>query len=151
MLTPFVLLLGSSNRPSLLIFDFAFQPVKTMGKTHKDPATAAERKKPATAAVCKKPSSRSGTSQTVLLARMKTQGELDRDRITELESKLGDAEEKLADANKQIEHLRQQASSWAKEMLQQAANLERQLIMHNAGGLAVLSGEVPTSRGYRRG
>ena len=111
-----------------------------MNKTHKDPATAAVRKKPA---------SRSGTSQTVLLARMKTQGELDRNRITELESKLADAEEKLADANNQIEELRQQASSWVKEMLQESRNLERTLIMHNAGGHAVLSGEVPTRRGAR--
>ena len=58
--------------------------------------------------------------------------------------------EKLADANKHIEELRQQTNNWVEEMLEENRDLERTLVMHNAGGPAVLSGEVPKRRGARR-
>ena len=77
-----------------------------MVKKQTKSATSAVREKIATAAVGEKPKSRSGTSQTELLARSETRTELDRSIITTLQDKLCCTEAELADANKVIEELR---------------------------------------------
>ena len=73
----------------------------------------------------------------------------DRRRITELEAKLADAERKLLDADTRIADLKDQVRGLLIELRTEAADSERQLIMQNAGGEAVLSGTVPIPR--RRG
>ena len=73
----------------------------------------------------------------------------DRLRITELEAKLADAERKLLDADKRIADLKDEVRGLIKDVAKEAAELERQLIMHNASGDVVLSGTVPIPR--RRG
>ena len=132
------------------------------------------RGKLATAAVRKKPKSRSGTSQTELLALSETRAELDRAIITELQDKLSCAEAELADANKvieelrgpasrcvdteaeladantRIEELRKQASECVRVMIEESKSLELKVRMHNAGGLAVMSGDVPERRSVSR-
>ena len=145
-----------------------------MVKKHKQSAASAVREKVATAAVREKPKSRSGTSQTELLARSKTRAELDRAIITTLQDKLCcaeaelvdankvieelrgpasrcvDTEAELADANTRIEELRKQASECVRVMIEESNSLEMKVRMHNAGGLAVLSGDVPERRGVSR-
>ena len=73
----------------------------------------------------------------------------DRRRITDLEARLADAERKLRDADARIAELKDQVRGLLIDLKKEAADLERQLIMHNAGGEAVLSGTVPIPR--RRG
>ena len=129
-----------------------------MAKKPKKSAASAVREKVATAAVRKKHKSRSGTSQTELLARSKTRAELDRAIITELQDKLYcaeaelvdankvieelrghaarcvDTEAELADANTRIEELRKQASECVRVMTEESKSLELKVRMHNAGG-----------------
>ena len=141
---------------------------------HTKSATFAVGEKVATATVREKPKSRSGSSQTELLARSKTRAELDRAIITTLQVKLScaeaelvdankvieelrgpasrcvDTEAELADANTRIEELRKQASECVRVMIEESNSLEMKVRMHNPGGRAMLSGDVPERRGDSR-
>ena len=61
-----------------------------------------------------------------------------------------DTEAELAGANTRIEELRKRTSECVRVMIEESKSLGLKVRMHNAGGLAVLSGDVPERRSVSR-
>ena len=105
-----------------------YAPAITMSKSTQKSSTVS--------VVLKKPAARpSGTPWPVLYKRLENQGDIDRARIAELTSQLTSV---ANDNDKLKEKLR--------DVVAERNRLHEECMMHNAGGLAFLSGEVPARR-----